>query len=238
MYSTKLVNKNFVDGNAYITVGDPYSDPKANPFRQPKKGEKAPNPFRTVTIPKNAENGNFSKLTYVSGGFFENIKYKDTQPLDNRKKGFGSRDASKTDEFANSIRTEQYRETLRKEKELLAQNSEKIKEDLTRLLAQRAMSITKDTLALSQSSGFSYSQKVPQYDIGRTRVTEFDPKSTKDHFYKFDDERPKRFGETGNQPVSYQVGAAAWEVGYKPPAHGGKSETRNFYDKSHLNVAI
>lgn len=36
-----------VPGNAYITVGDPYNDPKANPFRQGKKGEKEPTPFRT-----------------------------------------------------------------------------------------------------------------------------------------------------------------------------------------------
>ncbi len=47
MYSTKLVNKSMVPGNAYITVGDPYNDPKPNPFRQSKKGEKEPTPFRT-----------------------------------------------------------------------------------------------------------------------------------------------------------------------------------------------
>jgi hypothetical protein len=46
MYSTKLVNKNMVDGNAYITVGDPFADFKANPFRQGKKGEKI-TPFQT-----------------------------------------------------------------------------------------------------------------------------------------------------------------------------------------------
>lgn len=47
MYSTKLVNKNVMDGNAYITVGDPFKDPMANPFRQPKKGEKPPIPFQS-----------------------------------------------------------------------------------------------------------------------------------------------------------------------------------------------
>lgn len=46
MYSTKLVNKNIMDGNAYITVGDPFQDAKANPFRQPKKGEKL-TPFQS-----------------------------------------------------------------------------------------------------------------------------------------------------------------------------------------------
>lgn len=40
MYSTKLINKNLVENNKYITIGDPYKDPKANMFRQDKKGEK------------------------------------------------------------------------------------------------------------------------------------------------------------------------------------------------------
>lgn len=35
-----------VANNAYITVGDPYQNPQENPFRQPKKGEKAPTPFQ------------------------------------------------------------------------------------------------------------------------------------------------------------------------------------------------
>lgn len=39
MYSTKLINKNYVDKNAYITVGDPYKTPAMNPFRAGKKGE-------------------------------------------------------------------------------------------------------------------------------------------------------------------------------------------------------
>lgn len=46
MYSTKLHNKNVVDGQAYITIGDPYRDPKTNPFREGKKGDKAPLPFQ------------------------------------------------------------------------------------------------------------------------------------------------------------------------------------------------
>jgi hypothetical protein len=54
MYSTKLLNKNMVSGNAYITVGDPYKHPDPNPFRQGKKGEKL-NPFRTK-VSKSVEN--------------------------------------------------------------------------------------------------------------------------------------------------------------------------------------
>lgn len=47
MYSTKLINKGHVDQNAYITINDPFLDAQPNPFRQSKKGEKAPTPFRT-----------------------------------------------------------------------------------------------------------------------------------------------------------------------------------------------
>lgn len=48
--------------------------------------------------PINEENGMFSKLTYQPEGFKETIKYMTTQPLDSRKLGFVSKDASKRDE--------------------------------------------------------------------------------------------------------------------------------------------
>jgi hypothetical protein len=47
------------------------------------------------------------------------VKYLDTQPPDKRNKGFGSGDAFKTDEFTNVIRTETYREQLRREKAIM-----------------------------------------------------------------------------------------------------------------------
>lgn len=51
MYATKFVNKNIVDNNAYISIGDPYKDRQANVFRQPKKGDPIPKPFQiTVRI--------------------------------------------------------------------------------------------------------------------------------------------------------------------------------------------
>jgi hypothetical protein len=55
MYSTKLVNKNVVNENAYLHVGDKFLDPVPNPFRAsppPKKGaegeEKTTKPFMTA----------------------------------------------------------------------------------------------------------------------------------------------------------------------------------------------
>lgn len=229
-----------VSGNAYITVGDPYKAPDQNPFRQGKKGEKL-NPFRTKIIPQNAENGNFAKLTYVAEGFKENNKYITTQPLDSRKKGFGSKDAHRRDEFCNDIRTEQYRETLRKEKLLTAESPEVLQDKLDQLLAERA-SLTASLQSTSGSNGLSDSMRktfrddqLHQYDIGRNRTTEFNPRTTKDHFYRYDQDHGKEFGTTG-KPASYDFGQSAWNVHYKPPQYGGKSEVKNFYDRSHLNV--
>jgi len=45
MYSTKLLNKNIVEGGKYITIGDEFKDPKPNIFRQSKKTDKPPIPF-------------------------------------------------------------------------------------------------------------------------------------------------------------------------------------------------
>ena len=43
MYSKRVVHKAYVDGNAYITVGDPFVVANGNPFRAPVKGEKLKN---------------------------------------------------------------------------------------------------------------------------------------------------------------------------------------------------
>lgn len=86
------------------------------------------------------------------------------------------------------------------------------------------------------STGFSYSDQVPRYDIGRTRETPFDPRSKKDAYYKFDGTQEKRLGT--HRPISMEVGDSAWSLTYKPPSHGGKSEVKNFFDKSHLSVSV
>jgi hypothetical protein len=47
--------------------------------------------------------------------YSDKLMYKDTQPPESKKKGFGTSDFSKRDEFSNTIRTAQYREQLDKE---------------------------------------------------------------------------------------------------------------------------
>ena len=46
-------------------------------------------------VPKNEENGHFSKLKYMAGGYLESTRYLKSQPLETRKKGFGTKDAFK-----------------------------------------------------------------------------------------------------------------------------------------------
>jgi hypothetical protein len=256
MYSSKLVHKGYVSDNAYLHKGDLYKDPVANPFRageKTKKGdgedEKKEKPFMTALVARNSENGNFAKLRYVppfakkttlEAGERENlpdtIKYITTQPLDQRKRGFGTKDANKRDEFCNDIRTEQYRETLRKEKLLNAESSDVLQMKLTKMLEDRETmreSMRRSGASDDMSLTSKYSQKIHQYDIGRSRVTEFDPRSTKDTYYRFEDTRGRFVGEC-SQPVSYDIGDSAWSVHYRPPQFGGHSEVKNFFDKSHL----
>lgn len=187
--------------------------------------------------PINEENGYFSKVSYKGGGYQEGIKYITTQPLDSRKKGFGTKDASKRDEFSNIIRTEQYRETLRKEQDVCNLNSEKLQEELDMLMATRVQTApTFNKTVSSDSSEFSYDSHVALYDIGRTRVTPFNPKSIKDSFYRFSSDRQKRLGTF--RPSSCDFGDFPSDIGYKPPEHGARSEVKNFFDKSHLFIPV
>ena len=194
-------------------------------------------------IPNNAENGHFSKVTYAAGGFTEANKYKPVTGDDRKGFGFGSKEASKRDEFSNTIRTEQYRATMRKEAFITEKANENNLDELSKILQDRlentlpvAANTVTNTNTIIHSPGFSYSDQVPRYDIGRTRETPFDPRSKKDAYYKFDGTQPKRLGT--HRPVSMEVGDAAWTLTYKPPSHGGKSEVKNFFDKSHLSVSV
>lgn len=76
------------------------------------------------------------------------------------------------------------------------------------------------------------------YDIGRGKTTQFDPKSSKDSFFKprenFKEDANMRLGPY--RPSSRVIGEAAWSAQYSRPAKGSVSATRNFRDSSHLQV--
>ncbi len=173
-------------------------------------------------------------MSYAAGGYAEANKYKPVDGDDRKGFGFGSKNASRRDEFSNTTRTEQYRAQLIKEQQVMVKTTENNMKELTRILESRLHDTSSETKSPSKTTGFNYDDNCPQYDIGRTKVTPFDPRSKTDSFYKFDGDTGKRLGT--HRPISMEVGDNAWGLTYKPPSHGGKSEVKNFFDKSHLTV--
>jgi len=227
MYTTKWTNKNVSDitGNVeskYITIGDPYVGQKDTiPARWKSKQ------FQCDRKPQNSGGGYFGQVAHASELYNETKLYLKTQPLDQRKKGFGTRDANRRDEFAATIRTSQYRETLRKEQRLMDANRDKS--------AEKEML---ETLRLRDEEKRAAEGDSFLYDIGRSKTTGFNPKSVKDSFY---DHKEKFRGDVEKNhgpylPSSLTVGEGIWNAKYDRPAKGSVSATKNFKDHSHLQV--
>lgn len=70
-----------------------------------------------------------------------NYKFKPVTGDDRKGFGFGSKEASKRDEFSNTIRTEQYRTTMKKEALITAKATENSMKELTQILADRLVTI-------------------------------------------------------------------------------------------------
>lgn len=227
MYTTKIFNKNVSDitGNVeskYITIGDPYVDQKDTiPARWKSKQ------FMCDRVPQNAGSGYFGKFEHKGESYQETRSYLKTQPLESRKNGFGTRDANRRDEFAATIRTSQYRETLRKEQRIMdaARDGEAEKQML-------------DTLRIREEEKRAAEGESFLYDIGRSKTTDFNPKCVKDSFY---DHKEKFRGDVEKNhgpylPSSLTVGEGIWNAKYDRPAKGSVSATKNFKDNSHLQV--
>jgi hypothetical protein len=152
------------------------------------------------------------KTVYMPETYKETNRYIDTQPLDKRKNGFGSKDAFKSDEFANFVRTEQYRETIKRERPSKNQEST-MREALEKLLAAKDA----ERSVMMGASGSDPMTRTMNYDIGRTLENEFNPKGKRDTYYTFNDEKGRTFAG-GNVPMSCAYGGDAWNTEYKPPS--------------------
>ena len=109
-----------------------------------------------------------SAFLYVKSGDNNDItKYLNKQPPADRKNGFGSRDATKFDEFSSQKRTEQFRESMRNEKRVLACTA--AHPSITAILDKWEH---REASRLDRGGTFLY-------DIGRSRTTEFDSKKSK-----------------------------------------------------------
>lgn len=223
MYSTKVLNKNIVP--SYLTIGDPYRDPHmiegTNSRHKGKQLQANP--------PKNTCDGSgyFHKKTYASDPLQDKTMYLTTQPIDQRKAGFGSKDASRRDEFMSHVRTEQYRETLDTEMRIL--EKQKKNEPAGQFEAL-------DELNRARTFPEGLQETKYLYDIGRSQNTEFNQKSHRDTFYtmRVGNSQYKR----NNGPFmlsSEAVGLGADDVSGNKPTPKGAS-TKQFFDHSHLHV--
>lgn len=180
-----------------------------------------------MTVPaKNTCNGvgYFDKKTYSSDPLQDTSMYLKTQPMDKRKAGFGSKDASRRDEFMNHVRTEQYRETLDTEMQILEKQKK----------SEPAQQLDELDKARKFPEGLDETKHL--YDIGRSQTTEFNQKSHRDTFYtmRVGNSQYKR----NNGPfmlTSELVGLGADDVSGNRPTPKGAS-TKQFYDHSHLHI--
>ncbi|KAF1332089.1 hypothetical protein FI667_g3827, partial [Globisporangium splendens] len=232
MYKTKELNKNIA--KSYLTIGDPYRDPHVIEgitlcihIRKSKNSHHKGKQLMTVPA-KNTCNGDghFERKTYSSDPLQDNTMYLKTQSMDKRKAGFGSKDASRRDEFMSHVRTEQYRETLDTEMQILEKQKNQPAYDFEEL----------DALNKVRKFPEGLEETKYLYDIERSQTTEFNQKSHRDTFYtmRVGNSQYKR----NNGPfmlMSELVGLGADDVSGNRPNPKGAS-TKQFYDHSHLHT--
>jgi hypothetical protein len=227
MYSIKRMHPKLLivpDGEPqpFLTVGEPYQDKSELPERW--KGKRM--------VCGGAYQDTFSKLEYPQHEPYTPL-YIEAEPIDARKAGFGSKDASKRDEFTNYIRTEQYREVVRKEQASLEKSQ--------RRGQQQQQSHDDDDKGTTQdltNSAFRNRDKTFLYDIGRSRTTPFDPKRRRDCYYH--PSAPVKDGKPRSGPYrlsSEEIGSGMWQVKSMPAAcFAPASCNKAFMDNSHLKT--
>lgn len=212
MFTTQRKCEGTIDCS-YNSIGDPYKDPSKSQEVAPRfKGK------QFITNPPKAKAGdvgNFDKYTYQTSEYRDKLKYLSSQPADKRLLGFGSKDASKRDEFTTTIRTEQYRTQLESEK---PQN--RGGDSLDEMVETIASPPQKRTFL---------------FDIGRSQETEFDPKTKKDTYYKIVGRKQERImGPHTVASLSVGSGTKGLDHSTCKPQHGHIKATKQFFDKGHL----
>merc|ERR1711988_1115402 len=219
--------------NKYTRLNNPYIDPN----RKLPGRWKGP-PVHCERLPQNAGNGLFGynnkPYNHMSEPYTETRKYAKDKPsfkIGPTDLAFGTHDASKRDEFAATIRTEQYRETLKREHRILDSQRDI---DAEKALVEKIKNTKKEFVPGLTECEFLY-------DIGKSQTTPFDPKSASDTFYQRQPSNkldPKK-GSLRMGPYvtsSSAIGVGTWETPYSKPAFGTVSPTKHFSDRSHLRV--
>lgn len=186
MYVTKRLHDKKHD-TSYITVNDPYNDKKETPSRAKDKQ------FRTNSKALFQPTKDLIAVNYL---YVDRHNYFKEQSAESRKKGFGSHDARKRDEFSFQPRAQQWKELLRTEEkfnEKMLKNSPTLPTETPSRAQSRAARREEERQRWFQA-------KVPStlYDIGRTGVTPFCTKCTSETFFCVHQNR-KDLGEFSQQ---------------------------------------
>ena len=250
MYSSNPIHKNKHD-TSYITIGDPYD-------RIPSKKDRNPRYFGkqfTTVFPKKGQIP--SKVCFgemkmgPQGKFLAEPLYITAQPADKRRLGFGSHDATRRDEFSNTVRTRQLREALSQEKSTFqrsllkgaAPNPNRLKntyqaqidsieEEIARLEKKTGL----DTRVNNEVNRRDVAPTEYLYDIGRNRNTEFNPKITGDRFYVPDIKREKSYGKTHTTTQRHGMQEGCETKIDRKAQFVYVHSTDAFYDCTHLTV--
>ena len=142
--------------------------------------------------------------------------------------GFGSKGARVS--LASTMRTEGYREVLKKE-QMFAERDK----------ARRHTPDNKAGNAKQQQTATTKPATFV-YDICRSRTTPFNPRLRRDRYHAPQAEGKDAAPASSPSSPFYRVtssdiGAGMWTAKHAPPAFGPISCLRSFYDKSHLKVA-
>ena len=238
LYTKKNMHPQIHLDVGYTTVGEKYIDPHkmfgVNPRYQGKQFVTRP------LLDKSGGVGYFTKDSYQGTMYVDKSGYLKTQPLDKRKNGFGSKDASKRDEFMSFIRTEQYRSTIKTEKQIMDEQTEKSDPG-----GQGRQLLLKTFAATDQGFPAGRTEVKHLYDVGRSLETEFDPRASRDCFYN-NLMCPSRAGAAtscarrngGMWTSSGEVGHGVNDMEMEHPHHGHVRATKTFYDKSHLGSPV
>ena len=238
MYADKFIHKNLqCENGRYVTIGDPYRGDKD--VRPPRWRAKQ---MAVVHHPENAGGGYFGLMgrafDYMPDKYVEQLPYAKTQPFADRKNGFGTRDASKRDEFTQRIRTEQYRDLLKREMRTLGRATKLNEETQARIDAmvqqQKEEAIKGDEER--QRAGLDAPKHL--YDIGRSRNTPFDPHMHADRFYNTHQARSREKRRGANRTASMDIGEGAWQISStaQQSTHARSHATRTFYNRGHIEI--
>lgn len=221
MYSTtrphgKLLDVPAGEQQPFLTVGEPYQDKSELPERW--KGKR-------LDCGRACQN-TFTKFEYPDLEPYVAVPlYIEAEPLETRKAGFGSKDASKRDEFTSFIRTEQHREVIRKEQALLESQQQRLSNN------GRDGKDTQNVVT---------QHKTFLYDVGRSRTTPFDHKLRRERYYQ-----PSAPAKEGGKPrsgeyrlSSEEIGRKTWQIKSTPPRFAPASCHKAFMDKSHLKTGL